>query len=772
MTRRPRIGGGAAVGLGALALLVIMWFQVLIGQHVLLGGDVLYLLPPWIGEPAAHPPANSLVSDTVVQDLVWQQVFARDVANGDLPLWNPTVEGGVPFLANDQAAVVSPLNWFALLFTPALGLSLAMILKLLLAGSGMFFYLRRLDASTTAAAAAGVAYATSSFMIDWLAWPLASVAAYMPWIFGFVEAYVVSRRRWALAGLALAVCLQFLAGHAETSFHVGLAAAAYTAIRWATRGASLRTLFGLTASVATGTLLAGIQLVPFVDLLREASLISSRATLGMGYQHLHLSTLSTWIIPNALGNPGIDGGGGHLPNFNESSGYAGVAAFVLSPVGVWWSWSRDRSACIALTVTGLLFAGLVYGVGVSATALLPGFNVTNNQRALVVLCFCVAALAGLGLDGVLKQTALSVKLTPLPLLLAWGLLAALGGMMLVVILRGARVDHYLPYFHTYYIGFWLLAGAISLAAAAGFVVCALSVERRAAAVAGLCSMVLLEGAFYAGTFTPNVPLSDVPPPSAAISWLQAHATGTRIAAIDTTLLPEAADLYGLEDARGYEILTDPRQRAFWAAADPGFNDSRAILTLERPGSSWLASAGVGYVMMPLGQSIPDTATVYQDNSVTIAQVEGPRPFVFSADSVVSASDMHDAITKLASNPMGSIVVEGCCPSAGPADVTVVRRSANEVDLDISAQAAATVVVEQSFQAGWIAKLDGRPARIDAADVLFQSVQVPPGHHSVRLTYAPQSFVVGLETSAVGLLGLLILAFAPFGWLAPKRKRAA
>jgi hypothetical protein len=756
----------------ALALLVIMWFPVLIGQRVLLGGDVLYLLPPWIGESGAHVPTNSLVSDTIVQDLVWQQVFARDVANWELPLWNPTVEGGAPFLANDQAAVASPLNWFALLFTPAVGLSLAMILKLLIAGSGMYFFMRRLEVSPTAAAVAGVGYATSSFMIDWLAWPLASVAAYMPWIFGFVDAYIVSRRRWALVGLAVAVCLQFLAGHAETSFHLALAAAVYTFIRWVTKGASPGTLLGLAASVVVGTLLSGIQLVPFVSLLRDASLIASRATLGMGYQHLHFSTLSTWIFPNALGNPGIDGGGGHLPNFNESSGYSGVALLVLAPVGVWWSWLRDRSACVALTVTGLLFAALVYGIGVSVTAVLPGFNVTNNQRALVVLCFCVAALGGLGLDGILNQTVVTVKLTRLPLVLAWGLLVTLAGMMLVVILRGPRIDHYLPHFHTFYIGFWLLAGALSLAAALGFVVCGLSTERRPAAVAGLCAMILLEGAFYAGTFTPTVPLSEVPPPSGAVAWLQSHAHATRIAAIDTTLLPEAAELYGLEDARGYEILTDPRQRAFWSAADPGFNDSRVILTLEQPGSNWLAAAGVGYVMMPLGQSIPDTATVYQDSSVTIAQVEGPRPFVFSAASVVSASDMRDAVTKLASNPMGSIVVEGCCVSAGPADVSVTRRSANEVDLDVSAQAAATVVVEQSYQSGWTAQLDGRQAPIEAADVLFQSVQVPPGRHTVRLTYMPRSFVSGLGTSAIGLLGLLAIAFAPIGWIARKRKPIA
>src|SRR5207245_2761910 len=141
---------------------------------------------------------------------------------------------------------------------------------LLIAGFGMAFYLRRLGAVGAAGAIGGVIFATSSFMVDWLAWPLASVAAYMPWIFGFVESFLVGKSRWALPGLATVVCLQFLAGHAETSFHMGVAAGIYTVIRWVGAGRSWRALLGLAFSVLVGTLLAGIQLVPFIDLLRQA----------------------------------------------------------------------------------------------------------------------------------------------------------------------------------------------------------------------------------------------------------------------------------------------------------------------------------------------------------------------------------------------------------------------------------------------------------------------------------------------------------------------
>src|SRR6202022_3839002 len=100
----------------------------------------------------------------------------------------------------------------------------------------------------------------------------------------------------------------------------------------------------------------------------------------------------------------------------------------------------------------------------------------------------------------------------------------------------------------------------------------LSAHKRLAA-GGLCALVLVEAAIFAGPFNPQEPASSVPPPSPSLEWLRAHANGQPVAALGTALIPETASLYGLKDARGYEILTDPRLRLYWSAADPGYADS-------------------------------------------------------------------------------------------------------------------------------------------------------------------------------------------------------
>ena len=221
---------------------------------------------------------------------------------------------------------------------------------------------------------------------------------------------------------------------------------------------------------------------------------------------------------------------------------------------------------------------------------------------------------------------------------------------LLVWALGARVDGLLPQGHTY-IGFWIVSGLLALGSAIAFVLGGLAGGRRTWAATGLCALALAEGALFAGTFYPLQPLSAVPPPSPAVAWLAAHADGRQIAGLGTTLLPETALLYGLSDVRGYEILTDPRERAYWSAADPGYDDTYVWMELNQPGAAWLAAAGVAYVIMPAGQSIPGTTVVYTEPGVAIAEVPNPRPFAYAATTVESARSAAEAATVLANDPL-------------------------------------------------------------------------------------------------------------------------
>ena len=91
-----------------------------------------------------------------------------------------------------------------------------------------------------------------------------------------------------------------------------------------------------------------------------------------------------------------------------------------------------------------------------------------------------------------------------------------------------------------------------------------------------------------------------------------------------------------------------------------------------------------------------------------------------------------------------------------------------VSLRAEARQAGYLVLDDSYYPGWHATVDGRPAKILAANGNFRAVALPPGVHTVDFRYAPVSFRVGAILSVLTAAGL-VLALA---LLLIRRRRAA
>jgi hypothetical protein len=66
-------------------------------------------------------------------------------------------------------------------------------------------------------------------------------------------------------------------------------------------------------------------------------------------------------------------------------------------------------------------------------------------------------------------------------------------------------------------------------------------------------------------------------------------------------------------------------------------------------------------------------------------------------------------------------------------------------------------VLDSYARGWSAEIDGAPAVLGKADVLWRGVPVPPGDHEVRLRFRTPGLVAGAWMSGVTLLALIAIA---------------
>src|SRR5207247_4260685 len=101
---------------------------------------------------------------------------------GEVPLWNPLNNCGLPFLAQWNTLTCYPLSLIYLLLPMPWSLGLYDLCHLFLAGLGMYFLANSCTANRFGATVAGITFCFSGLALNCLVWPN-NIAAlgWMPW---------------------------------------------------------------------------------------------------------------------------------------------------------------------------------------------------------------------------------------------------------------------------------------------------------------------------------------------------------------------------------------------------------------------------------------------------------------------------------------------------------------------------------------------------------------------------------------------------------------
>lgn len=821
-----------------LGLALAFFGPVTLGGKTLLPADNAFLWAPWkayAAQAGVKIPHNTLLSDLYLENYAWKRLILQALRARQLPLWNPYIFTGVPFLAAGQHSALYPFSvlFYILPLSAAYGWFAA--LHLFLAGAFTYLFAKTLGLRRGAAALAGLTFEGCGFIVISNVFPMIVAAAvWLPILLMAIERIA---QREANEGTVLwhhvtdlfygtfAVGMVMLAGHPEMYYYIGLTAAAYglwRALCLRKRPRSALKMVGLLAAMAAlGISLGAAQWLPLLDLVRHnvrQGGAEFRQVLSWAYpkrhivalflpdfygnpSHHHYFDLFTWrltpVTTNALGEAiqSIDWG---IKNYVEGAAYVGVLSLVLAAIAALRRPLRETGFFLGLALLSLLFA---FGAPIYYVIYkLPGFSQVHTPfRWVYPYSLCVAVLAGMGADALLKKTLAPVGVWARARhwlgenLLPWGTLASgillwagVGISLLFQERMAALAERAMAHwalapkafadgrmFYSYEVrNVAILASALLL----GGVILTLRQRLRTAYKCALLGAIIAGELWIIGhAFFPAVEASLVGYRTPGIEFLMADRELYRVTSYvggdEKTFNANAGMFYDIADIRGYDSIIPRGYAEFMALIHPqGELPYNRIAPIDEAHAEALDSPlldllNVKYVLADPARPIqrPGYTLVYQ-GEMLIYRNEGYLPrafFVSRAVTIAEESARREALQNL--DPRREVILEEVVDSAYAEavpryqEVQKISYGLNEIQITLEAPTAGFLVLSDSYFDGWRAFIRPAGAPPEAEQSLtiyrvngnFRAVEVPAGHYTVRFKYSPDIVKFGLYISFLG-----------------------
>src|SRR5437588_3336683 len=145
------------------------------------------------------------ITDLYLQFLPWREFGFRELATGNLALWNPYIFGGAPYFGAMQAALLYPPNWLFLILPLASAVNWSVALHVFAIGAFMFLWMRVRGLQIAAAlfAAVLVMFGGAHFLHIFAGHlPHLLAMTWAPLIFCVIDALFETRiLRWCFIGM-------------------------------------------------------------------------------------------------------------------------------------------------------------------------------------------------------------------------------------------------------------------------------------------------------------------------------------------------------------------------------------------------------------------------------------------------------------------------------------------------------------------------------------------------------------------------------------------
>ncbi|OBS51040.1 hypothetical protein A8B73_18350 [Methylosinus sp. 3S-1] len=733
--------------------------------------------------------------------------LGQALQKGELPLWNPYHFAGHPAVADPQSLIFTPTFFILALLFPSASMQsfdLFVFLHLLMGGVGVLALCRRLGFAPVAAVLAGAIFmfggvAASrlqhtgmiiSYSFFPLAWWLLEILLERPRLRnGLLFGLLASLMALGRDQVAYLFCVTLVGRVA----HAALASRrplAFLYERWPAL---------LAAGGAGGAILAAPVLLTLQFLAS-----SNRPAIAFGVAaagSLAPVNFATMLAPDIFGSlaksysywgPGYDTMS--EPDWTDRAIdylFIGTAPMAL---GLWHGLAGGRIFARETRFVLYLLAGaLIYTLGRWTPLFEPIYDLfpgVSLYRRPADAAFLLNAGFALSAGYLLHRYIVHGSPRPfeaLPRPLAHALQACAFGVALALLLGGLAFS-----METRHGREALDAIGLALAAGAGAALVLVFGERRnqralaaALIVAATCGELLWRNAADPLNAEPAARYSILGEPSAAeragvaalgreISERAARGEHPRVEILGLAGgWQNASMMLGLEDTLGYNPL---RISEYERAIGPGDNavdpDLRHYPATFRGYRCKLARLlGLDYLVlgrplaaMPRHMPRPSATPIFVSDRLYIyrlGRTAAPRAYFASrvkevdSDNAIAEDEIpdFDGAQEALVDAADHAHLDAALTAPGPAarsKVAIVSYEGERIALDVESDRDGLLVLHDLYYPGWEARIDGRPAPIVKANILFRGVPTPAGRHRVEFLFRPFS-PTNLTSAAVGLV---------------------
>jgi hypothetical protein len=672
------------------------------------------------------------------------QFLLDSLKQGELPLWNPYIGLGRPFVADMQSGVFYPPVYLLLLGEKA-GMFLLLWAHVFFAAWGMRRLTGEMGVSSPVGWAAGGAFVLAGTQVSHLfAGHLFYFTAncYIPWIFLHARQLDDGWDKSVAARHALLMGLQLVGGHPQVCWLTGIGQGVFLIARnvggpgWEGLRRALRSLAGL-AAVSVGALaLAAVVLLPFFELAQLGNRGVTTDTF-INYGNQHWSQLKSLVLETGVASQ----------RAHEFNWFLGPALLGLGLAGLTRFRDRDARGLAAVAMVAVLLAlGDQTPIYPLFKALVPGFaSFRLHARAGLLVSFAIVVAAAMWMDR--KQPGERGQ---------WPAIIALLVAGFAVSVRNIAAQAWLP-----------AASILVLIGVAGWQTGNPDSRKRslARACAGILVFAHLLGSAlqgrreysHAGFFQKPAVFPEHDALLAAIkSTPREDAAPPRIAFPWQAVPPNHGMLHRYSDCNAYTalFLQRPWDCLHTLAQVRPSDFSRAELSLDIFAASPFPFAAVA---QQFGFDSTNRTVLVQTNA-------GPRAWV--AHSSTGPLTYAEVLLRLQhghDQHRSPLVEDELAPalSASPTDIspaTIRAFGPNEIHVDISPERDGLLVLAEAWHPGWMAEVNGTIVEAIPANGWMRAFPVSAGQQKVRVFYEQNLLWQGCAITALSLGAIVWFGF--------------